>query len=47
MGTRIDHGPEQRPGKVAELSRYSAPLLLFDIMILSPTNLLCRPRYSC
>lgn len=23
MGTRIDHGPEQRPGSVAELSRYS------------------------
>lgn len=46
MGTRIDHGPEQRPGRVAELSRYSTPLLLFHIMIPSPTNLLCCPRYG-
>lgn len=46
MGTRIDHGAEQRPGRVSEVSRYSAALLLFDIMIPSPTNLLCLPRYS-
>lgn len=45
MGTRIDQ-TEQRDGRVSEVSGYNTLLLMFDIIIPWPTNLLCCPCYK-